>query len=170
MITNAFIDEMASYARWQNDNVYECCEEIGQDERTRDRGMFFGSIHNTLDHICVVNRSILTFLDGALPERNPPGHVEWPNWDELKAVRLEQDGVLSARASAWTEDWLAGQTTARDPQVEDFPTIPRWVMVAQLFNHQTHHRGQITSALHAMGIDYGATDIPWRPGAGYFAG
>ncbi|MEL7526835.1 MAG: DinB family protein [Pseudomonadota bacterium] len=43
-------------------------------------------------------------------------------------------------------------------------------MMVQLFNHQTHHRSQVTSALHSMGIEFGTTDIPWRPGAGYLAG
>lgn len=170
MITNDYVDEMATYARWQNDNVYQCCEEIGLEERKLDRGMFFGSIHNTLDHICVVNRSILTFLNGTLPERNARGHAVWPDWDELKSVRLKQDDLLSTGAREWTETWLAGKTTKRDPQGVDLPAIPRWVMVVQLFNHQTHHRSQVTCALHSIGIDYGATDIPWRPGAGYFAG
>lgn len=160
---------MATYARWQNEKVYQFCEEIGPKERERDRGMYFRSIHNTLDHICVVNGSILTFLNGDLPERTAPGDSAWPDWDELKSIRLEQDTLLSAGAREWSEDWLAEKTTARDPQVDNFPAIPRWVMVVQLFNHQTHHRSQVTSALHSMGIDYGATDIPWRPGAGYFA-
>lgn len=170
MITNEYIHEMATYTRWQNDNIYECCEEIGPEERKRDRRMFFGSIHNTLDHICVVNRSILTFLDGILPERNPLGHAVWPDWEELKSVRLDQDNLLLKGGREWTKDWLAGKTTKCDPQGDDLPAIPRWVMVVQLFNHQTHHRSQVSSVLHSMGVDYGATDLPWRPGAGFFAG
>ena len=75
MISIGYVDEMAKYARWQNENVYQCCEEIGPQERERDRGMFFGSIHNTLDHICAVNRAILTILDGAMPLQNPLGQV-----------------------------------------------------------------------------------------------
>lgn len=170
MITSNYVEEMATYSRWQNDSVYRFSEEIGPEERKRDRGMFFGSIHSTLDHICVVNRSILTFLNGTLPERNPRGHVVWPDWEALKSVRREQDDQLSAGSREWTEAWLAEETTKSDPQGEDLPAIPRWVMVVQLFNHQTHHRSQVTSALHQMGIEYGATDIPWRPGAGFFAG
>ena len=170
MITSEYIHEMATYTRWQNDNIYKCCDDIGLQERKRDRGMFFGSIHNTLDHICVVNRSILTFLDGTLPERSAPGHAVWPDWEALKSVRLEQDDLLSKGGNEWSEDWLAGKTVKRDPEGHDLPAIPRWVMVVQLFNHQTHHRSQVTSALHSMGVDYGATDIPWRPGAGFFAG
>lgn len=170
MITSWYIQEMAAYTRWQNENVFKCCDDIGSDERTRDRGMYFSSIHNTLDHICVVNRSILTFLNGTLPDRNPPGPPLWPDWEELKSIRVEQDDLLSKGAHEWTEDWLAGETTKRDPLSDDLPAIPRWVMIVQLFNHQTHHRSQVTSVLHSMGIDYGATDIPWRPGAGFFAG
>lgn len=170
MITKDYLHEMVTYSRWQNDNIYECCEEIGAEERNQDRGMFFGSIHNTLDHICMVNRPILTFLNGTLPERNPAGHAVWSDWHALKSVRLEQDDLLSRGVHEWTEDWLAAKTVKRDPQGDDLPAIPRWVMVVQLFNHQTHHRSQVTSALYLMGVDYGATDIPWRPGAGFFAG
>lgn len=170
MITNGYIEEMATFSRWQNDTVYKYCEQIGAKERNKDRGMFFGSIHSTLDHICVVNRSILTLLNGTLPKQNSSGQTVWPDWDELKSIRLEQDDLILRGAREWTETWLSSKMTKRDLTGNDMPAIPRWVMVAQIFQHQTHHRSQVTSALHALGIDYGSTDIPWRPGAGYFAG
>lgn len=64
MITSENVHELATYARWQNEIDYQCCDDIGPKVRFRDRGMFFDSIHNAVDHICVVNRSILTFLSG----------------------------------------------------------------------------------------------------------
>ena len=67
----------------------------------------------------------------------------------------------------WSDDWL---TVKSDPKGPDLPAVPRWVMVVQLFNHQTHRRSQVTTALHSMRERYGSTDMPWRPGAGYFAG
>jgi len=36
--------------------------------------------------------------------------------------------------------------------------------IAHLFNHQTHHRGQLTTLLSQLGIDPGVTDLPWLPG------
>ena len=42
-------------------------------------------------------------------------------------------------------------------------THPRWVQAAQMFNHQTHHRGQVHAMLTAAGIDVGATDLPMLP-------
>ena len=34
-----------------------------------------------------------------------------------------------------------------------------WWGVAQLFNHQTHHRGQVTTLLMQAGHDPGVTDL-----------
>ncbi|MAI45159.1 MAG: hypothetical protein CBC34_004415 [Hyphomicrobiaceae bacterium TMED74] len=78
MITSGYVTEMAAYSRWQNDTVNRICDEIGNLERVRDRGLFFGSIHHTLDHICLINQSILTFLNGTMPARNPLDRVTWP--------------------------------------------------------------------------------------------
>lgn len=170
MIKPGYVAEMAAYARWQNDIMYGLCDALGHEERQKDRGMFFGSIHRTLDHICSVNRSILTFLEGALPARASPDLMIWPDWEELKTVRLKQDDILWKGGQDWSEAWLEEDVALHNPTRDDPPMPPRWVMVVQIFNHQTHHRSQVTSALHRMGIQYGATDIPWRPGAGYFAG
>ena len=42
-------------------------------------------------------------------------------------------------------------------------TVPRWVLVVHVFNHQTHHRGQVTTLLSQMGLDMGSTDLPFMP-------
>jgi uncharacterized damage-inducible protein DinB len=34
-----------------------------------------------------------------------------------------------------------------------------------MFNHATHHRGQITTLLSQAGIDVGATDLAFSPAA-----
>jgi uncharacterized damage-inducible protein DinB len=36
---------------------------------------------------------------------------------------------------------------------------PLWWTVAHLFNHQTHHRGQVTTLLMQQGCDPGVTDL-----------
>jgi uncharacterized damage-inducible protein DinB len=38
-----------------------------------------------------------------------------------------------------------------------------WVCVMHLFNHQTHHRGQLTTLLAQADQDYGVTDLLWLP-------
>jgi uncharacterized damage-inducible protein DinB len=42
-------------------------------------------------------------------------------------------------------------------------TIPLYVAVSHVFNHQTHHRGQITALLEHLGGDCGVTDLAAMP-------
>ena len=37
--------------------------------------------------------------------------------------------------------------------------LPMWAVVTHLFNHETHHRGQITTLLMQAGQDPGVTDL-----------
>jgi uncharacterized damage-inducible protein DinB len=41
--------------------------------------------------------------------------------------------------------------------------MPLYLMVVQMFNHQTHHRGQLTTLLSQLGLDPGVTDLPFIP-------
>jgi DinB family len=42
---------LARYNRWFNTRLYDACERVSDEERKRDRGAFFGSIHDTLNHL-----------------------------------------------------------------------------------------------------------------------
>ena len=43
-------------------------------------------------------------------------------------------------------------------------SLPRWTALTHLFNHQIHHRGQLTALLSRLGVDYGDIDLVWMPG------
>ena len=51
MIDRAYVQRMARYNRWQNENVYGVADRLSDEERRRERGAFFGSIHKTLSHL-----------------------------------------------------------------------------------------------------------------------
>ncbi len=51
MIDAAYVQRMARYNRWQNENLYAVADRLSDAERRRDRGAFFGSIHATLSHL-----------------------------------------------------------------------------------------------------------------------
>ena len=51
MIDRQFVERMARYNRWQNRNLYDSADRLSDEERARERGAFFGSIHGTLDHL-----------------------------------------------------------------------------------------------------------------------
>jgi len=43
------------------------------------------------------------------------------------------------------------------------PTKPVWLLVAPMYNHGSHHRGQLTAAFSQMGLDDGVTDLASMP-------
>jgi len=51
MIDKLFIQKMALYNEWQNKNLYGAADRLTDDERKRERGAFFGSIHGTFNHL-----------------------------------------------------------------------------------------------------------------------
>lgn len=155
----------ARYNRWMNSKVYAAAARLSDEERKRDRGAFFGSIHNTLNHILVADRIWLGRLTGRVPE---PGFIGIDgiksldqeiaaDFEELRRERDKTDSALDEWTSTLGDEILTAtfQMMRKGNKVQ----LPLWWAVTQLFNHQTHHRGQITDLLFQAGQDPGATDI-----------
>ncbi len=64
--------------------------------------------------------------------------------------------------AAWVED-LTDEILAAPMRYQNLAGQPRehatWIAVSHLFNHQTHHRGQVTTLLKQAGVDPGVTDF-----------
>ncbi|MEQ8371296.1 MAG: DinB family protein [Alphaproteobacteria bacterium] len=159
MITPDFVREMAHYNRWQNTRVFGFCDTLSDQERRADRGMFFGSIHQTLVHIMNVDRWIMSHPLGV------PGvpAAGGDHWTDIKRDRAALDDFIDRLADR--AEWRSGVYERPGPDGAPPRRIPRPLFAVQLFSHQTHHRSQVTSELWKLGIDYGSTDIPFRPDA-----
>ena len=153
---------MATYNSWQNAVLFDLCEQIGDEERRRDRNMFFTSIHNTLNHILYIDLRILDILKTGQAGPYDARTIVADDFDYLKEQRIRIDREIGAFVDANDHAWQDG---IRELQGLDGikRKLPRQLFLMQLFNHQTHHRSQITSELHKMGIDYGITDVPLTP-------
>lgn len=82
---------------------------------------------------------------------------------ELLAARRTLDDDIGAWAARVSADELAGTLTWFSGVAQREMSRPLWLCVMQMFNHQTHHRGQVTTLLKQAGVDPGATDLPWAP-------
>jgi tRNA-Thr(GGU) m(6)t(6)A37 methyltransferase TsaA len=166
-VTAAFARDMALYSRWQNRGLYELCEKLGDDARRLDRGMFFGSIHNTLNHMLVLDRALLVIVrDGTWV---PIDHraVPYADFAELRAERALFDDGLVALAGDRGDAWFGANLTFFSQRLGRERTLPRALLFAQMINHATHHRSQVTSELFKLGVDYGVTDMPFNPDLPY---
>jgi len=163
MIDRAFCLTMAQYNEWMNRRLYASCATLPPDELTRDRGAFFGSIQATLDHIVYGDLSWLSRFTGVPADPPALGVPLHADFTALRTAREALDRRLLAWAGDLADDWLRGTLTYTS-QIDGLTrTVPRAVLATHLFNHQTHHRGQVTTLLSQVGIDPGATDLPFMP-------
>src|SRR5690606_33206663 len=154
---------MASYNRWMNERLYAVCAEMSDAERKRDRQAYFRSIHGTLNHLLLADKVWLgRFQQEAFNVTRLDAELH-AGFAELRNERETTDSRIEAWAASLTEEALAGQLRYTsivnpEPRVYDL-----WVAVTHFFNHQTHHRGQLTTLLTQCGKDYGVTDLIGLP-------
>jgi uncharacterized damage-inducible protein DinB len=165
MIDAAYVQRMARYNRWQNENLYGAADALSDAERRRERGAFFGSIHATLNHILWGDRAWMSRLAGTpKPEGGIPQSVSiHADWDELKRERAAFDQVMIDWADRVDDATLGGELTWFSGAIKAEVRKPRWLLVTHMFNHQTHHRGQVHCMLTQAGRKPGDTDLPFMP-------
>ena len=168
MITVEYAQLLARYNRWMNDKVYAVSEQCSDAERKADRGAFFKSTHSTLNHLVWADTMWLgrftkdTPMEIATPT-TPSGVDLYVEWDALKAARSKLDQGLLSWASTLDQQWLEKDFSWYSGLTKSTRTAPAWLLVTHMFNHQTHHRGQVTTLLSQQGIDVGVTDLMMMP-------
>ena len=161
MIEPAFVRTMAHYNAWQNDNLYTAAGSLSDEARRLERGAFFGSIHGTFCHLLWGDRMWLSRFAGT-PKPSVPGSESArmiEAWSELVAERRVTDALIGEWAATLSPDWLAGDLTWVSGISRRELTKPRALLVAHMFNHQTHHRGQVHAMLTAAGAKPEDTDL-----------
>lgn len=163
MIDAEHCQTFAAYNTWMNEKVYACAAQLPDAERKRDRGAFFGSIHSTLNHVLWGDRLWLSRFTGRRYEAGGIGVDLYADFDRLRLARVEMDAVITEWAIGLKPNALSASLTWFSGTAQKELTRPLWICVAHLFNHQTHHRGQVTTLLKQAGIDPGVTDLPFAP-------
>lgn len=154
---------MAVYNRWMNDKIYAACAELSDEERKLDRKAYFGSIHGTLNHLLLSDRLWFGRFIGRPFKVERLDQELFADFAELRAERTLTDQDIEGWVQGLSDTQLAGKFRFTSivnaaPRVYDM-----WVCVTHFFNHQTHHRGQLTALLSQCGKDYGVTDLIWLP-------
>jgi len=136
----------ARYNAWANRRLYDACDRLSEAEYHAARPAFFGSIHRTLNHILVTDRLWLGRITGA-PAGIPTLDTElYAGRAELRQAREQEDARIIAVVDGLTEDRLAAPFTYSTLTAGE-QTDPLRLVVGHLFNHQTHHRGQVHDQL-----------------------
>lgn len=165
MITPDYCRTMANYNRWQTENLVAAAESLSDTDRRADRGAFFGSIFGTFNHLLWGDSIWLSrFKQVPVPEVDLPDSAQLtPDWESFKARRASVNEVIINWAQgmtvADTDGTLSYHSTAFGGHLER----PVSICLMHIFNHQTHHRGQIHAMLTAAGAKPNLTDLIGLP-------
>lgn len=161
---------MAGYNRLMNTRMYDAAARLDPADVVADKGAFFGSILGTLNHIAVADTIWLhrftrhqagfSALKGLVAFPLPTSLTQSLAAD-LAGLRRYRD-ALDEVIVYWAEELrpahmqvplvyanMAGVHSSR----------PFGGLVQHFFNHQTHHRGQVSTLLFQSGVDVGVTDL-----------
>lgn len=153
----------ARYNAWMNENVYAGCARIPDARRKTDMGAFFKSIHGTLNHLLVGDTLWMARFQGQPPPDLALNSIVHEDFEVLRTARRAKDAEITNFAAGLTAEWLSRPFTFVSKTYSRTFTFPAHVLVMQLFNHQTHHRGQVTTLMMQCGVDPGPTDLPMMP-------
>ena len=159
---------MARYNAWQNRQVMTCLEGLDKAALMLDRKAFFGSLLGTANHLLWGDLMWMARLAGTPPpagagQDSPRLMASREEW-EIARFRADADILIWAEGLKSVD--LAGELTWYSGSVGREVSKPRALCVAHMFNHQTHHRGQIHAMLTAAGVAAPVSDLAFMPDAG----
>ncbi len=141
---------MARNNAWANRRMLDACTALGCREFALPRTGFFPSLRATLNHVHVVDLYYLDALEGG--GRGLEIFKDTPDIDMPSALRSAQaraDARLMAFCDALTPEALDRRVpTDRGTVVSERLDA----LLAHLFQHQIHHRGQAHAMLSASPI------------------
>ena len=162
---SAYFRRLAEYNAWANRRIYEACAQLSDAERKAVRPCFFGSIHRTLNHILVGDRLWLSRLTGGDSGFISLDQELYSDFGELRAARVTEDERLIGVVGSYDEAELAGVLSYRSTEGEE-RRLPLIQILGHVFNHQTHHRGQVHALLSGTAVAPPSLDLillGWDP-------
>lgn len=166
MIETGYVIAMARYNAWQNRQIMDIVEGMDEAALVLDRGAFFGSIFGTLNHLLWGDTLWMSrwCKDVAKPaESGTESTTYTENAGVWQAERVRLDAQIRVWANGLSNANLAGDLTWHSGILGREVCKSMAVCVAHMFNHQTHHRGQIHAMLTAGDHAAPTTDLIFMP-------
>lgn len=150
---------MARFNSWVNDRLFGVVATLPEAEYREDRGAFFGSIHNTLNHLLVVDRLWSSRIAGFEHGIRSLDQILHADFEPLRQARKEQDGRLIDLVDGLSASALQEPVRYRRILGSGEQSTRRDHILLTLFNHQTHHRGQVHALLTQAGHEIPPLDV-----------
>ncbi|HAT30855.1 MAG TPA: damage-inducible protein DinB [Janthinobacterium sp.] len=170
MNRSAHLALMADYNQWMNAKLYAAAATLPAEELGADRKAYFGSILGTLNHLVAGDIHWLKRFSfhpaqyaallplRALPTPGSLSQALFSDFHSLAQHRQWLDGVIV--------DWVGTIVESDLDHVLVYGNSKGIVsdknffaLLTHFFNHQTHHRGQVSTLLSQAGVVVDDTDL-----------
>ncbi|MDH5748883.1 MAG: DinB family protein [Rhodospirillales bacterium] len=151
---------LARFNQWVNGRLYGCAAQLSDEDYRADRGAFFGSVHATLNHILIGDRLWFGRIAGDVPaEIKSLDQILHDDPAALKAAREAMDERIIDIVDGLGDSGLDEEITFHQLSRPGDFIQPARRMLQTVFNHQTHHRGQVHCLLTQAGIEVPPLDV-----------
>jgi uncharacterized damage-inducible protein DinB len=138
-----------AYTAWANQRLLKAARELSADELARDFGTADKNVIGTLAHCFAAERIWLARIKEGAPK------IGFLDEHEVRLEWLEEN--WPPLLQNW-KSWAVSLADEDTDQIADYTDIkgkawsnPLWAIVLHVVNHSTHHRGQVSGFLRAMG-------------------
>lgn len=150
---------MARYNTLSNQRLYEACAQLSDEDYRRERSGGLRSIHKTLNHILLGDRIWMArFIEPGVPAPRPPASELYGDFAGLRAAREREDARIQEFMDALDESFLREEVHYVNSEGRRYAD-PAPLLLAHLFNHQTHHRAQAQIMLSETPVKPPALDM-----------
>ena len=149
----------AGYNAWANRRLFEAAAQLPDSDYRADRGVFFRSMHGTLNHLLVTDRIWMKRFTGTGDAPDRLDAILHDRLDALRAAREAEDRRIVAWIAGLDEAQLAGSIRYRRVSSPEEFVQPLMPALDHWFNHQTHHRGQAHALLTGLGREAPELDL-----------
>ena len=133
---------LARYNRIANERLYECCAQLGDAEYRAPRRGSFGSIHGLLNHILLGDRIWMSRFKGEAQPTPWLATILYDDFAELRSARAQEDAGIETFFASVDDSFTQRKVTYVNSKGKQYTDAMSNVVV-HMFNHQTHHRGQV---------------------------
>ncbi|MGA9658912.1 MAG: DinB family protein [Asticcacaulis sp.] len=161
---------MTDYNGWMNAKLMALLTPLPADTLLEDKGAFFGSVLGTLNHILVADliwlgrlplNATQTATLNSMPGPAALDQLVFDTMADYNVARTRLDHLFKMYINGLSEADLAAPLTYKRVN-GDAHTKTLGLVLSHVFNHQTHHRGQLTTLLNQMGLQLDTTDLLGR--------
>lgn len=158
METITIFQSLATYNRIANQRLYEACAQLDDSDYRRQRQGSFGSIHALLNHILLGDRIWMARFAGGGQDTPPLRTILYDEFSALRAAREKEDAAIEAFFQSAPEGFIARTLSYTNSKGQHYidGIVPA---VLHMFNHETHHRGQVHVMLSQAGIQPPSLDM-----------